>query len=172
MVMSAQEKSSEQDLIRKAKKGDVKAFSELYAQIYKDLYRFALFTMKHPQDAEDVVSETVIAAYENMRKLKKEEAFRGWIFTILANQCKKHLRSRKETEELTENIASEEMDHAGCHDVREAFMSLDEEDRMIVACSVLEGYSSEEIGDLMEMNPATVRSRKSRALGKMRKVLA
>lgn len=49
--------SSEPVLIRKARRGDVKAFSELYARIYTELYRFALFTMKHPQDAEDVVSE-------------------------------------------------------------------------------------------------------------------
>ena len=34
-------------LVRKARRGDVKAFSELYARIYQELYRFALFTMKH-----------------------------------------------------------------------------------------------------------------------------
>ena len=73
-------------LVRKARRGDVKAFSELYARIYQELYRFALFTMKHSQDAEDVVSEAVIAAYENIHRLKKEESFRNWIFTILANQ--------------------------------------------------------------------------------------
>ena len=64
--------SSELVLIRKAQRGDVKAFSELYARIYRELYRFALYTMKHPQDAEDAVSETVIAEYENIHKLKKE----------------------------------------------------------------------------------------------------
>ncbi len=56
--------------------------------------------MKHSQDAEDVVSETVIAAYENIKKLKKEESFRSWIFTILMNQCKKHFKQNGETEEL------------------------------------------------------------------------
>ena len=61
--------SSELVLIRKAQRGDVKAFSELYARIYRELYRFALYTMKHPQDAEDAVSETVIAAYENIPEL-------------------------------------------------------------------------------------------------------
>ena len=84
--MSHYESSSELQLIRKAKRGDVKAFSELYARIYQELYKFALYTMKHRQDAEDVVSETVIIAYENIKKLKKEESFRSWIFTILMNQ--------------------------------------------------------------------------------------
>ena len=165
------ENSSELILIRKACRGDVKAFSTLYARIYKDLYKFALFTLKHPQDAEDAVSEAVMAAYENIHKLKKEESFRSWMFTILANQCRKKLRRQNQPEELTEDVAVLEQDHAGEQDVRDAFSMLSEKDRMIVACSVLGGYASEEIGRLLEMNPATVRSRKARALEKMRQVL-
>lgn len=45
---------------------DAKAFTELYRSVYKELYRFALCMMKHPQDAEDAVSEAVISAYENI----------------------------------------------------------------------------------------------------------
>ncbi len=162
---------SELSLIRKASRGDTKAFSELYARIYKELYRFAMFTMKHPQDAEDVVSEAVIAAYENIHKLKKEESFRSWIFTILANRCRKKLKTAHRMEELPENMAAAEQDHAGHCDVRSAFMKLDEEDRVIVACSVLGGYASVEIGRMMGMNPATVRSRKARAIDSLRQIL-
>ncbi len=159
-------------LVRRARRGDVKAFSELYARIYQELYRFAVFTMKHSQDAEDVVSEAVIAAYENIHKLKKEESFRSWIFTILANKCRKKLKAACRTEELSEVLAAAEQDHAQDCDVRAAFMYLDEEDRVIVACSVLEGYSSADIGRMLGMNPATVRSRKARALEKLRHLLA
>lgn len=158
-------------LVRKARRGDVKAFSELYAQIYQELYRFALYTMRHPQDAEDVVSEAVIAAYENMHQLKKEESFRNWIFTILANQCRKKLKTTHRTEELPDSLTAAEQDHAQACDVRAAFMRLDEEDRVIVACSVLEGYPSVEIGRMLGMNPATVRSRKARAMEKLRHIL-
>lgn len=162
---------SELILIRKAQRGNVKAFSELYAQIYKDLYRFALFTMKHPQDAEDAVSEAVIAAYENIHKLKKQESFRSWIFTILANQCRRKRKNTRQMEELPEGLAASEQDYAEACDVRAAFMKLDEKDRIIVACSVLEGYASEEIGRMMGMNPATVRSRKARAIDRLRQIL-
>lgn len=166
------ETGSDLALIRKARRGDVTAFSELYAQVYKELYRFALFTMKHPQDAEDAVSETVIAAYENICNLKKEESFRNWMFTILANQCRKRLKMTRRTEQLPEGLAASERDYAENCDVREAFMRLDEEDRLIVVCSVLEGYGSVEIGRMMGMNPATVRSRKSRAMDRLRRMLA
>lgn len=169
--MQDYEKYPERVLIRKSRRGDVQAFGTLYGRIYKDLYRFALCIMKQPQDAEDAVSEAVVSAYENLHKLKKEESFRSWIFTILANICKKHFRTGAQTEELTEEIMDREQDYAENHDVRTAFMQLGEEDRMIVACSVLGGYPSEEIGVIMDMNPATVRSRKSRALEKMRRTI-
>lgn len=87
--MAEQKTSLEPELVKKAKKGDPKAFAKLYEQVYQDLYRFALYMMTHRQDAEDAVSEAVIAAYENISKLKKEEAFRGWMFRILTNICRK-----------------------------------------------------------------------------------
>ena len=60
------QKSAEAVLIRRAKRGDVKAFSELYSRIYVELYKFALYTLKHPQEAEDAVSDTVVTAYEKI----------------------------------------------------------------------------------------------------------
>ncbi|CUX37328.1 RNA polymerase sigma factor [Clostridium sp. C105KSO13] len=169
--MSDYESLSELMLIRKSRRGDVKAFSELYARIHKDLYKFALYTLKHPQDAEDAVSEAVISAYENLGMLRKERSFRFWIFRILSNQCKKRFRGREQIEVLEPEMAAPEKDYAELHDVREAFGILNVEERMIVAFSVFGGYQSGEIGSMMQQNPATIRSKKSRALGKMRSVL-
>lgn len=174
------ENSSEPELIRRAKRGDVKAFSQLYAGIYKELYRFALYTTRHEQDAEDAVSEAVAAAYEKIGQLRREESFRTWVFTILGNCCRKILRKRRgDTAVLTEHSELErlaageepEADLARRHDVRTAFAALDEEERIIVAFSVFGGYRSEEIGAILEKNAATVRSQKSRALAKMRRML-
>ena len=153
-------------------KCSIKKFSEMYETVYRDLYRYALCLMKNPQEAEDAVSEAVIAAYENIHKLKKEEAFRSWIFTILMNQCKKHFKQNSETEELKDEITAEEVSQEENYDLLQAFQMLDGEERMILSCSILEGYSSEEIGHMLAMNPATVRSKKSRALEKLRKNLA
>ena len=74
--------------VKKAKRGDAAAFARLYEQIYPDLYRFALYTLKHTSDAEDAVSETVTDAFASIRKLKKAESFKGWMFRILYNKCK------------------------------------------------------------------------------------
>ena len=165
------EGGSETVLIRRAKHGDTKAFSQLYARIYKDLYKFAYYMMKQQQDAEDAVSDTVLAAYENIHKLKKEESFRNWMFTILANTCRRKLKKQERNAELEDNLAAEETDYAQTQDVREAFGRLETKDRLIVGWSVLGGYSSDEIGNMLGMNAATVRSRKSRALGRLRQML-
>lgn len=174
--MSAGIVDIQRQLIKKAKLGDTKAFSQLYAEIYKDLYRFALYMTKHTQDAEDAVSEAVISAYENISGLKKENSFKSWMFTILNNECKKILRKNGNTsnqvgEEDAKNLGAEEIDFAQRHDVKKAFESLEEEEQTIVAFSVFGGYRSEEIAEMLGKNPGTVRSRKSRAFGKMREML-
>lgn len=173
--------SSESALIRRAKHGDVKAFSQLYSRIYKDMYRFAFYMTRHPQDAEDAVSETVVAAYEHIGSLRKEESFRSWVFTILGNRCRQILKkAQKETviissvkngAEFEERSALHENEYVQRHDIRTAFESLDEEERAIIVFSVFGGYKSDEIARMMDKNAATVRSRKSRALEKMRVIL-
>ena len=145
------------------------------------MYRFALYMTRHPQDAEDAVSETVVAAYEHIGGLRKEESFRSWVFTILGNRCRQILeRGQKEaaitsTAESEAGIedrnASQENEYVQRHDIRTAFESLDEEERAIIVFSVFGGYKSDEIARMMDKNAATVRSRKSRALEKMRVIL-
>lgn len=147
---------------------DAKKFTELYRNVYKDLYRFALCMMKQPEDAEDAVSEAVIAAFENIHNLRKEEAFRAWIFQITANVCKKKLKERSRTEvELSEEHKAEETDTELQMDVQRAFLMLDEEEKTIVALSAFGGYNSKEIGELLQLNSSTVRSKRKRAVEKM-----
>ena len=78
-------------LIKRAKRGDAEAFGELYKDIYKQLYKFAYYMLKNAEDAEDVVSETVMDAFSSIKKLKKEESFSSWIFQILSNKCKRKM---------------------------------------------------------------------------------
>lgn len=157
---------------------DAKKFSQMYESIYKDLYRFALCMMKDTQDAEDAVSETVLKAYENIKRLRKEEAFKSWIFTILANTCKKKLKESGEKQKREDKgqipqkgSFIKEPDYGMALDVRKAFFILSEEEQEIVALSVFGGYNSKEIGEQMGLNPNTVRSKRSRALEKMECIL-
>lgn len=157
---------------------DTKKFAGMYEGIYIDLYRFSLCMMKNAPDAEDAVSEAVLAAYENIQKLRDEKAFKSWMFTILSNTCKKKLKEnekRKKSEsEETEKYPDdfkEQADYGLALDVRRAFFILSEEEQEIVALSVFGGYTSKEIAVMLKSNANTVRSKRSRALSKMECVL-
>lgn len=156
------------DLINQAKFGDAHAFARLYEMIYQDLYRFALYTLKHSHDAEDVVSDTVTDAFHQIRSLKNPESFRSWMFRILTNKCKMKLKSYlNRSGELPDDLSCEMPDLTEKTDVRDAFFSLDGDERLILSLNLFAGYSSREIGELLDLNDNTVRSRQSRALKKM-----
>lgn len=160
-------------LITRARQGDRDAFAELYAQVYQDLYRFALYILKNRHDAEDVVSDTVVAAYEQIRKLRREEAFRGWIFKICSNRCRRKLKEYiNKTEELPDDLAASGGDLSEQTQVRTAFAKLSEEERLIISMHIFAGYTSKEIGKILHMNDNTVRSKENRALKKMEKFMA
>lgn len=164
------------EVVHRAKCGDTEAFACLYQEIYEDLYRFAIYTLKNPADAQDIVSDTVTDAFSSIYRLRTEEAFKGWIFRILSNKCKKKLkeytiRPLELSEELSRQSATQihETDAAEHMRLRMLFGELPQEDRMIIALHLFAGYTGKEIGKMLHMNENTVRSRESRALKKLKK---
>ena len=139
-------------------------FAAKYEKVYQDMFRFALYTLKNRHEAEDVVSETVLDAWKGIEGLKDENAFRAWIFRILANKCRQKLKSY--LNRAVERDTSEDMD------VRAAFYKLNDEERLILSSSLFGGYTGKEIASMLEMNENTVRSLKSRALKKMEQMLS
>lgn len=164
--------STKESLAWRARAGDTEAFAALYEEVYRDLYRMALYTLKNPQDAEDVVSDTVADAFASIRKLRDADAFRAWIFKILSNKCRRKLKEYvRRTEELPEEMAGGSRELAEDLAVRSAFFTLSDTDRLILSLHLFGGYTSREIGSLLKMNENTVRSRESRALKKLAAML-
>ena len=143
-------------------------FLELYETVYKDLYRLAYYYLGNSQDAEDVVSETVLKAYEKFASLRKKEAFRSWIFKILVNQCMDFLRKKTAVETL--ELLKEPVFEPKLEDtmVAEDLLAvLSPEERQIVALAIFGGYKGEEIAKALHMKHSTVRSKYRRALKKL-----
>lgn len=160
-------------LVQKACGGDKDAFGSLYETVYQDLYRFALYVLKHPQDAQDAVAETVADAFWGIQKLRNPKAFRPWVFKILSNKCKRRLRDYVARPiSLEETIPGTEQELEQAIQVRQAFFALEDEERLIVSMKVFGGYQSKEIGKVLHKSHNTVRSRLSRALKKMEKELS
>jgi RNA polymerase sigma factor, sigma-70 family len=170
-------------LVRQAKLGDSHSFAELYNAIYQDLYRTALYTLGNPDDAENVVSDTVLDAYAGISKLYDERKFRAWIFRILSNKCNRKIREyvkRRETEaeksidDMAEMLSSRDNSMEQVENqtlVQKAFSVLSEEEKEIVTLTIYGEYDSGEVAGIMNLNRNTVRSKYSRALAKMRECL-
>lgn len=185
-TMTEQENRKEKErmahLVDLARHRDAEAFSLLYEMVYTDMYRMALYTLGDVHDAEDVVSEAVLDAYQQIHSLRDKTAFRGWIFRILTCKCKRRMKEyvrtkQEEPAEALEVVASAEADNAmqnvlDRQEIAQAFAAVTQEDRLIVTMVVYGGYSSKEIAKILHKNPNTVRSRYHRALDKMQQVLA
>lgn len=166
-----------------ARDGDEQAFTELYAVLYKDMYKFACFMMGNAAEAEDIVADAVLDMWQQIHKLRQESAFKNWAFAIIANKCRRQMKRRKEIptdfETDLEGLFQGKEYHEDNMDIRlemlevsRVFRQLKRDERMIIAYTIFGGYNSSEVADLMKMNRNTVRSKLNRAFDKMKKILS
>ncbi|HZJ75437.1 MAG TPA: RNA polymerase sigma factor, partial [Clostridia bacterium] len=127
---------------------------------------------------EDAVSEAVLTAFRKINSLKKDEAFKSWLFKILSNCCKNILRERGKSPDLLPLddyfflIEDETLSEAGeALEIMEAIKNLPPPDGQIVLLSVIGGFKSHELASVFELSPSTVRSKLKRALQKLRLTL-
>ncbi len=80
--------------VRQAQAGDVDAFCALYTAYQQKLFHYAYYKLGNVQDAEDVVQDCMLTAFEQLGMLKKPEAFGSWLFSILYHGCAGAIKSR------------------------------------------------------------------------------
>lgn len=173
------------ELVRAAKSGNKDCFTQLYEQVAPGLYRSALYTLGNRHDAEDVVSETFLEAWHGIGALREEGAFATWIYRILSARCKRKIkeyvkgRSTFDIDQFPEEgfAAPEGVQQEGIGaaiervDLLHAMESLSPVERQIICLSVLDGYTTKEISQIIRSPHGTVSSKLFRALKKLRKLL-
>lgn len=155
-------------LVVYSKGGDKEAYGKLYEHYSNDMYRFAVSLCRNSCDAEDAVQEAALSVFKSIHCLYDPTKFKAYLFTALSNACKKTFREK--TEELPENLSYETEDFISA-DVKKALDLLDTPSREIVLLSAVGGFKSGEIAKILDMPSVTVRTKKRRALSKMRKEL-
>jgi RNA polymerase sigma-70 factor (ECF subfamily) len=92
---------NEQELIRRWKKGDKKAFGELVRQYMSDAYLNALGFTRDSDDARDLSQDAFIRAYEARAQFEEGRPFYPWFYRILRNRCLNFVsREKKKSESL------------------------------------------------------------------------
>ncbi len=158
-------------LVKRAQRGDVGAFTELIEKHKTALYKAAKSYLGSEEDIADVMQDTVLAAYEHIGELRKTSYFKTWLTRILINQCKDFLRQQKRYV-LSEQIAETAYEMPeNDREFYELVKELPEDYRMIFLLYYGEGFRTNEIAQILEVNENTVKSRLRRGRDKLKQVL-
>ena len=162
------------NLVRQLKEGSSLAFGELYRLYHKRLYAYACICLRSGTLAEEAVQDAALIAWRQASSLRDERSFEKWLFKILANRC----RSISIAENRITIVSSDKVPEPATPDnlalsqeIREALDSLPYDEREIVLMCVLTGLSGKEAAAALRINHNTLRSKRSRALAKVRKYL-
>lgn len=165
------------NIIERCREGDVKAQFLLYKQYSKAMYNIAVRFLNNRMDAEDVLQESFLTAFEKIHSLSGISSFGPWLKRILINNCLTILRRKKlyfedieeyKLEDETEGDLLADLDPVVVH---KAIKDLPEGGRTILVLHALEGYKHREIASLMGISESTSRTQYKRALGILNKSL-
>ena len=136
------------------------------------LLRVARRLTLEPSSAEDLVQETMLLAWRGFRTFEPGSNARAWLFRILMNIF--HARGRKAMRKPIElpNARATDPRLQEAVEIAEALDTLSVEQRSVFLLSVVEGFTSREVSDILGVPAGTVMSRLSRAREGLRKSLA
>ena len=181
----------EAGLVAQAQQGGVEAFSELVTRYEGNIFRLARHITQNPEDAEDVLQETFLKAYEHLGDFQGNSKFYTWLVRIAVNQSLMKLRKRKTDasvslddpfdtgeENLTREIAVWEPNPEQTYSREEirailekAVESLPATFRAVFALRDIEELSTEETAAMLNLSIPAVKSRLLRARLRLREKL-
>ena len=172
----------EQNLIRRAKKGEKECFGQLYDHYISPIYRFVLVKVNGRAEAEDLTHEVFLSAWQNLRGYKHQgHPFSSWLYQIARNKVIDHYRTKKNHasfDNLDEDIlkiagvAEERMDTVlDLEKVLEAIARLSQEQQDVVIMKFVEDLSNDEIAQALKKSEGAVRLLQHRAINNLKQIL-
>jgi RNA polymerase sigma-70 factor, ECF subfamily len=172
----------EGEIVARVQRGEREAFGVLMRRHAQRAYAVAYRVLRHNEDAEDVVQESFVAALDGIDTFEIGRPFAPWLLRIVMYRSINARRSRMSRER---HVLAEPADAASGvgaltaperSEIRtrfgEALRGLPEQQRLVVQLSDVDGYSSQEIGDMLDMPSGTVRWHLHTARTVLRRVLA
>ena len=183
--------SDELSLVQAAKKGDVGAFGELVKRYDRNVFRIALHITQNREDAEDVVQDAFLKAYENLEQFQGQSKFYTWLVRIAVNEALMKLRRRRPERmvSLDQEVQTEEdsmprevadwspnpeqlYNQAELKDILgKTIQGLPPSFRTVFVLRDVEGLSTEETAQALELSVPAVKSRLLRARLQLRERL-
>jgi len=188
----AAEDTSELALVQAAKKGDLDAFSQLVKRYDRNIFRIAQHITHNEEDAQDVVQDAFLKAYQNLEQFLGNSKFYTWLVRIAVNEALMKLRRRRsdKTVSLDEDVETEEgsmprevadwspnpeqlYGQSEWSDIlKKTIQGLPPGFRTVFVLRDVEGLSTEETAEMLGLSIPAVKSRLLRARLQLRERLA
>ena len=181
---------SDKELAEKAKAGDQSAFEQLVIENQNKVYSLALRLVNDREEAADLAQEAFVKAWQGLSSFQGESSFATWVYRLTTNVCIDHLRKKKRREGVEPSVSlnDEESGWAEPADresdpqlllersergkaLARALAKLPDWQRRTLVLRELSGLSYQEIGDALDIDLGTVKSRIARARLSLRKIL-
>jgi RNA polymerase sigma-70 factor (ECF subfamily) len=180
-------KSADKDseLIRAINSGRQDLFYELVKRYEKSLYNFGLRMCDNPTDAEDMVQDTFLNVFKYLDGFRYETQFKNWLYRVATSACLKKKRRSKYAPErelsLDEFLPGDEstvstdlprwasqpleqvLDEELGGVIRQALMALPEKYRLVIVLRDVEGFSTQEAAEILDLTPTNIKVRLHRA---------
>lgn len=160
-------------LVKKAQKGDDKAYITLFQQYEEEIFRIAYIYVRNQEDALDIVQETAYKSFRQIKTLKHSTYFKTWLIKIAINIALTHLKKEKRVvhlkPEYTEMLpANDEVDTSLQITIKDLIERLDEKEKSIVLLRFYADHTIREIAGILDIPLGTVKTILYRALTKLR----
>ena len=153
---------------------DKETFCAGIVDCQETMFRAAKAILQNDQDAEDAVQEAICTAFARRDSLREMDKFRPWVLRILTNKCDDACRKRRNTVDLEaagEVPAATGLDTAERLSLWQAVMSLSDDLRATVTLFYYDGMSVREIGGILGISEAAVKTRLRRGRERRRLLL-
>jgi len=160
-------------LLPRCRRGEEEAFVEVYRMVGSSLFGTAVRMLGRPEEAEEVVQETLVRLYEKAATIRAGN-LRSWLHRVTVNHCLDRLKAKgRQTEDLPADIPAP-ADPAGVvsrMDLSQAVGGLPEQARVVFLLHDLEGFKHREVAEKLGISEGTSKSQLFRAREMLRRHL-
>ena len=181
---------TEQELVEEARRGSQEAFEQLVLDNQNRVYSLALRLVEDREEAADLSQEAFVRAWQGLARFQGASSFSTWVYRLTTNLCIDHLRKKKRREAVEPAVSLDDQESGWAEPAdRESDpqLALERSERVRALARGLErlpgwqrqalelreisGLSYQEIGQALDIDLGTVKSRIARARLNLRKIL-
>ena len=168
------------ELIERCRDGDPIAQYELYQLYNRSMYNTALRICGSREEAEDVLQEAFISAFNHLSSYREDATFGAWLKRIVINKAITSIKKSQKEALMMEEVGTTDSEFDPFDDadltlsvnkIKEALMGLPKGFRSVLSLYLFEGYDHKEIAEILGITESTSKSQYKRAKDKLRILL-